>query len=324
MNRFYDIFNGDADGLCALVQLRLAEPRDAVLVTGVKRDIALLDRVDAGPGDELTVLDISLDVNRAALERVLDRGARVRYFDHHHAGDPPGRRNLAAHIDLSADVCTSLIVDRHLEGRHRAWAVAGAFGDNLAQAATRAAAPLRLNAQQLGDLRALGECINYNAYGDSVDDLFYQPAELFRDLVRYRNPFDFVSGEPILDILREGMADDLFRAEEVAPEYESPEGLVCILPDAPWARRVNGMLANRLASSHAARAHAVLVRTGTGYRVSVRAPQVRLSGADALCRAFPTGGGRAGAAGINFLPDAELGRFVTAFAGAFDERVRKV
>jgi hypothetical protein len=37
-----DIFNGDADGICALTQLRNAEPRDARLVTGVKRDIALV------------------------------------------------------------------------------------------------------------------------------------------------------------------------------------------------------------------------------------------------------------------------------------------
>lgn len=28
----YDVFNGDADGLCALHQLRLADPVDAVLV----------------------------------------------------------------------------------------------------------------------------------------------------------------------------------------------------------------------------------------------------------------------------------------------------
>ena len=27
--RFYDIYNGDADGLCAPVQLRLSQPRDA-------------------------------------------------------------------------------------------------------------------------------------------------------------------------------------------------------------------------------------------------------------------------------------------------------
>ena len=41
----FDVFNGDADGLCALHQLRLAAPVDSVLVTGAKRDIALLQRV---------------------------------------------------------------------------------------------------------------------------------------------------------------------------------------------------------------------------------------------------------------------------------------
>ncbi|MCE2831577.1 MAG: acetyltransferase, partial [Oxalobacteraceae bacterium] len=31
---FFDVFNGDADGICALHQVRLHCPRDAVLVTG--------------------------------------------------------------------------------------------------------------------------------------------------------------------------------------------------------------------------------------------------------------------------------------------------
>ena len=44
---YYDVFNGDADGLCSLHQLRLDEPRDSVLVTGAKRDIELLQRVVA-------------------------------------------------------------------------------------------------------------------------------------------------------------------------------------------------------------------------------------------------------------------------------------
>ena len=43
----YDVFNGDADGICALHQLRLDEPRDAELVTGVKRDIGLVARINA-------------------------------------------------------------------------------------------------------------------------------------------------------------------------------------------------------------------------------------------------------------------------------------
>jgi hypothetical protein len=47
-----------------LHQLRLETPAGAELVDGVKRDIRLLDGVEAGAGDHVTVLDISLDSNR--------------------------------------------------------------------------------------------------------------------------------------------------------------------------------------------------------------------------------------------------------------------
>ncbi|HHJ80611.1 MAG TPA: DHH family phosphoesterase, partial [Candidatus Tenderia electrophaga] len=43
----FDVFNGDADGLCALQQFRLAFPGESQLVSGVKRDIALLRKVSA-------------------------------------------------------------------------------------------------------------------------------------------------------------------------------------------------------------------------------------------------------------------------------------
>ena len=72
--RHFDVFNGDADGICALVQLRLAEPLDSVLVTGVKRDIALLGKVKAKGGDKVTVLDISMQKNLPALNNLLSAG----------------------------------------------------------------------------------------------------------------------------------------------------------------------------------------------------------------------------------------------------------
>ena len=37
----YDVFNGDTDGIFAWHQLRLTHPRDAEIVTGVKRDVNL-------------------------------------------------------------------------------------------------------------------------------------------------------------------------------------------------------------------------------------------------------------------------------------------
>jgi len=151
--QFYDIFNGDADGICALQQLRLEEPRASVRFTPVT---STLERVNAATGDELTVLDISLRSNAADLGRLLDAGARLRWFDHHAAGVPPQHANLKAFIDTAPDTCTSLIVDRYLGGRQRLWAVVAAFGDNLQGPARRAAAELDLEAADLERLRELG------------------------------------------------------------------------------------------------------------------------------------------------------------------------
>ena len=62
MNHSY-VFNGDADGLCALQQLRLDGAPLGALITGVKRDIALLARVSgAAQGDRCTVLAADLQI----------------------------------------------------------------------------------------------------------------------------------------------------------------------------------------------------------------------------------------------------------------------
>ena len=110
----YDVFNGDADGICALVQLRHAEPRNAQLITGVKRDISLLKQVDAQDGDRVTVLDISMNKNRDDLQRILTAGAEVFYVDHHFAGTVPPSAMLKSLINEAPDVCTSLLINHYL------------------------------------------------------------------------------------------------------------------------------------------------------------------------------------------------------------------
>lgn len=317
MNKYYDIFNGDADGICALHQLRLAEPRDAELVTGVKRDIRLVERVDAGAGDEITVLDISYQSNADAMGKLLTRGVRCRYFDHHAAGYVPKHPNLDAHIDTAADICTSLIVDRILSGRHRLWAVVAAFGDNLVEAAIRAAQPLELDHTELARLHELGDCINYNAYGETVDDLHYDPADLYRAIAPYSDPRHFIFDEPVFDVLRSACSEDLDRAASITPEFADDDAALYRLPDAAWSRRVNGVFGNRLAHENPRRAHAVLVARSGGYSVSVRAPLTRPAGADELCLRFDTGGGRKAAAGINLLPESRLAAFADAFRAAY-------
>lgn len=318
MPKSYDIFNGDADGLCALHQLRLDAPLEAELVTGVKRDIRLLDRVQAQEHDQLTVLDISMKSNADALARALERGARVRYFDHHAAGDIPRHAGLEAHIDTASDVCTSLIVDRHLGGRHRMWAVVAAFGDNLVSAAIGAAQPLQLDHTELARLHELGECLNYNAYGESVEDLHYHPADLYCAIASYSDPRHFIFDEPVFNVLRNAYAEDLYRAGEIAPMFDQKDtGAVYVLPGAAWSRRINGLYANRLAQQNPRRAHAVLVEKPDGYSVSVRAPLEAPRGAADLCERFDTGGGREGAGGINHLMRSDVDRFVAAFREAF-------
>ncbi len=307
-----DVFNGDADGLCALQQLRLAEPvAGGQLVTGVKRDIDLLRRVEARPGVEVTVLDISLDRNRTDLERLLQSGAKVRYFDHHYPGEQPIEHpGLELHIDTSAETCTSLLVDSYLSGRYRRWAVVGAFGDNLHASATAAAAGLGLSQGELDLMCELGTLLNYNGYGVIDSDLHYHPAALFQMIIQYEDPLELIARSPLFERLQQAYRADMEQAEGARLLYEGVGCALYELPDKPWSRRVSGAFGNHLATLNPHRAHALATPLEGGYRISIRAPLNNRSGADELARKFATGGGRKGAAGINLLPESSLDQFI--------------
>jgi hypothetical protein len=315
---YYDVFNGDADGICALHQLRLEEPRDAVLVTGAKRDIALLQRVDAKAGDAVTVLDISVASNRDALITLLERGVAVQYFDHHFPGDLPKDAKFSATIDTSPEVCTGILVDRFLRGRRRLWAAVAAFGDDLIEPAHALAASLTLDASQVASLRELGEALAYNAYGDSEADLIVHPAELYRTIARYADPFAALASEPVIARISEVRREDLALARGLKPTHELASAFIYVLPDAAWSRRVRGALCNEFARQNPERAHAICTPNEEGgYTVSVRAPRAKPTGADSLCRSFASGGGRAAAGGINNLPPQELPELLRRLEQAF-------
>lgn len=315
---FIDVFNGDADGICALHQLRLANPVSSTLVTGVKRDISLLKKVNAGEGDYVTVLDISLDKNRDDLVRILQAGASAIYFDHHFAGDIPEQAALEVHINTDANVCTSLLVNGYLKNKYLPWAVVAAYGDNLFASAETAAKPLGLSNDQLEDLKLLGTCINYNGYGSSLDDLIYTPEDLYKIIKPYENPFDFINKEAGYQKLLKGYQQDVQQAQSLEPKYGDDSHALFVLPNEKWARRVSGVYANDLAQQFPDRAHAMLTALDDGaYLVSVRAPMNNKTGADDLCRQFPTGGGRKAAAGINHLPADQYDVFLTAFRQSF-------
>lgn len=315
---YFDCFNGDADGICALTQIRRHTPQQAHLITGVKRDINLLKQIvdDVKPNDVVTVLDVSMDKNRSALDAVLSAGARVFYCDHHFAGEIPTHQNLDSLINTTANVCTSLLVNQRLNGAYLGWAVVGSFGDNLDKSAALLSKPLGLDESELQKLKDLGIYLNYNGYGAALTDLYFHPSELFQKTVQYDTPQEFMRADAnTFATLEDGYLNDMNNARAVAPDYSDQTAAVYILPDAPWARRVSGVYGNELANQNVDRAHAVVTETGTtGYLISVRAPLNNKVGADEICRQFDTGGGRAAAAGINALPKDELPRFIDTFA----------
>jgi hypothetical protein len=57
-----------------LIQLRLAVPTEAALITGVKRDTALVQQVPFESPAQVSILDISLEKNRAASDKLLAAG----------------------------------------------------------------------------------------------------------------------------------------------------------------------------------------------------------------------------------------------------------
>jgi hypothetical protein len=316
---YFDVFNGDADGICALHQLRLAAPRpEAELITGVKRDIRLLRKIKDVRDGDITVLDISMESNLQEMQQLLAQGNRIFYVDHHFVGAIPDSSALEAYINPSPDICTALIVDAILEGRYRLWAIIGAFGDNLHQAAEQQGRTLSLSEEQRLILKEIGELFNYNGYGLSTADLHFPPQVLYEAIRPYSDPFAFYRQSPILAKLRAGYQHDMHLARNILPLQENEAGRIFKLPGMPWARRVSGVFSNEKARERPDLAHALLIENeDRTYLISVRAPLENKINADKLCRSFPTGGGRAAAAGINALPPEQLPAFLESFAQVF-------
>jgi len=315
----YDVFNGDADGIIALLQLQLANPVPSVKVTGVKRDISLLKQVtesnneNDGDVDAIRVLDISMEKNKTALIELLAKGNKVTYIDHHRSGDIPEDDNLDAHIDLDANTCTALIVDKLLDGQFHEWAICAAFGDNLIAKATELAIAAGLNETDRTDLETLGTLINYNGYGSHIDDLHFHPSALFELLLAYPSPFDAIRDvESPFYILQKLYNQDHVKAVETKAFYDTELVTAFKLPDDTWARRISGVFGNELANLSPDKAHAIFtINTDNTYTVSLRAPLSNKQGAGDICSQFATGGGRAAAAGVNALPKEQINDFLS-------------
>ena len=321
----YDVFNGDADGIIALLQLRLDEPKDSTLITGVKRDISLLKQVDVSQATAVTVLDISLEKNNQALQALLNNHVAVFYVDHHRTGDIPTSDKLKTLLNTDANTCTSLLVNELLKGQYNTWAIAAAFGDNMYASASDLAHKAGLSKVQKNQLKELGTYINYNGYGQELSDLHFHPARLYQSLLKYPDPFVLINEEnSIFSQLKTAYLTDMAKASTADVLSDNEIVKTIVLEDAAWSRRVSGVFGNDLANQSPDKAHIVITLNSNevdhqsknedqneqSYTLSLRAPLNNKQGAGDICAQFPTGGGRAAAAGINVLPKSKLATFI--------------
>jgi hypothetical protein len=166
-------------------------------------------------------------------------------------------------------------------------------------------------------LRALGEAINYNAYGDAECDLLVPPARLAGLLRPTRIPWCSRAASRGGPAGRQPGAD-LELAWRIAPERDAAGCGDLPAAGRPVGAPVQGVFANALSQREPDAPTPILRAVGdAGFLVSVRAPRSRPHGADALCRGFGTGGGRASAAGIDCLPRDRLDEFSAALDRSF-------
>jgi hypothetical protein len=312
----YVVFNGDADGICAAHQYCLGKSIEFESVTGVKRDISLLKKIKSLQNGNISVFDIAIEKNFPELEKLLINGCSIRWFDHHVSDPLPQHDHLICHIDTSPLVNTAFLVSQYL-ATPSSWAIIGLCGDNILKTAEGLAKDLNLSRNDYTRLYEAGELLNYNAYGESTDDLHIHPADLLAGMAPYENPFDYLHDTSTVDQLRDGMEMDLDQVESIKPITAG----VFIFPNEKWARRVIGVFANRKIREAPDTACAVLIekQNNTSFVVSVRSPLHSKKSAAALCTQFPTGGGRIKAAGINQLPHDQLSQFVDGFKKFYAE-----
>jgi hypothetical protein len=312
------VFNGDADGLCGqhILFLELGPP--VLRVTGLKRDIELLQRVPARASGHVHAMDISLKRNLPALGALLAGGnLKVTWYDHHEPGDPPSHPALELHVNEAPDTCTAAIVNAVRGHRHPLWAALAAFGDNQPGTGSALASAGGASAHEAQLLRRAGALLNYNAYGERPADQLFPAAGLAARMEAYRQALDFCWDGSVFGPLAAQFEADQEGFRSLPAWVDAPRAKAFVVPDAPFARRYAATWANERALERPDEAFAVLhALADGGYRVSLRAPRTGGPSASDLAAEFG-GGGRKLAAGIDALPEGDLDRFARRFAEYF-------
>lgn len=309
--KYYDLFNGDADGLISLHQYRMFFPKNSKPISGVKRDVKLLRHMLDVKNSNITVFDVSHRSNMDYVEPILAKGNKITWFDHHEADYYITTSNFRMNLDTDPSCCTSWLVDQYIDGAHRPWTIAGAYGDNLDQLVERINPAF--SQQTLDILKEVGQTLNYNGYGYEITDLTVDPVDVYNDMKQYESPFKYYMQSETFTTIREQMLQDQRDLNSSEIMYDDTHCQVVLLPETKAAIRYSGIYSNQLTTDNPDKAFAVLTRVEGGYRISIRAPKNAPTGASGIALQFPSGGGREKAAGINLLPLKDYDTFLSKF-----------
>jgi hypothetical protein len=310
--KYYDFFNGDADGIISLHQYRLHFPKKSEVFTGVKRDVKLLRHAVEIKNSTLSVFDISLLSNKDYMGEVLNNNNRVTWFDHHEPGETDLGENFSIKVDADPNCCTNILVDKYIDGLHRPWTICGAYGDNLHEQAEKLNP--NFNEKIMSELKEIGETLNYNGYGNELSDLTVDPKEVYLDLHQYVSPFQYRKKSEIYNKIHTQLISDKAELSSSEILHDTDTGKVILLPNTKASVRYSGIYSNQQTTDDPDKAFAILTLVDEeNYRVSIRSPKTNPYGASKLALQFPTGGGREKAAGVNELPKSELINFISKF-----------
>jgi len=316
--KYYDFFNGDADGIISLHQYRMHYPKDSILYTGVKRDVELLRHCTKIENSKFTIFDISLLSNKVHVDIILSNGNTIRWFDHHEPGNKELGENFEIFVNADPNCCTNILVDKYVDGLYRPWTICGAYGDNLHEQADKLNP--NFSKDSMLKLKEVGETLNYNGYGNTESDLTIHPKDVYLDIKNYESPFEYRTKSEVYNKIFTQMKSDESELSSSEILHESETGKVILLPNTKASIRFSGIYSNKQTTDNSDKAFAILTEINEdNYRVSIRSPKNNPYGASTLALSFPTGGGREKAAGINELPKVELKKFVEKFEEVYNK-----
>lgn len=316
--KYFDFFNGDADGIISLHQYRMHYPKNSNLYTGVKRDVELLRHCTHLENSKLTVFDISLLSNKDHVDTILSKGNTIRWFDHHEPGEINLSKNFEIFVDADPNCCTNILVDKYVDGLYRPWTICGAYGDNLHEQADKLNP--NFSKENMLKLKEVGETLNYNGYGNTESDLTVHPKDVYLDIKNYESPFQYRTKSEVYNKIFTQMTSDENELSSSEILHDSETGKVILLPNTKASIRFSGIYSNKQTTDNPDKAFAIFTEINEdNYRVSIRSPKNNPYGASTLALCFPTGGGREKAAGINELPKVELKKFVEKFEEVYNK-----